>query len=518
MFISNFILLNFSFFSALYLKQGNFTLTKEHRLLAFAFYLIWFLSSTMSKKINFRKPRNIKDGLNPFFRSFLYMSFLLFFIIFILKLFFFSRFIILATLLIYLSTEIFAYSIFYLYKWGPNINAVNGNDNPIDVKSDFELFKEKEIFIDLQERQVRESLKIKLKETYLKEQQSPVFTDFFPIKLFDFLNSAIELDGINASDSLMFDANAANNILSILNNKNEFIGNLRKTNDIRRINRFFIAVNQKLIEGGYFLGVVETLEQRLKRKFSRYPKLLRKFFHLIDFIWTRVFPKLPVLKKIYFMIHGKDRRIISKIEILGRLNFCGFKIIKTKEIDNNLYFIVKKTRKPLEVKNPSYGPVLKQKRIGLNGEIIYIYKLRTMYPYSEYLYDFLSGPKKFDHVAKVENDIRITGWGRVMRKYWIDELPMLINLLQGDLKLVGIRPISNALYNTRFPEDFRENKVDIKPGVIPVCYGEMSKSIEDVWESERKYIEKYQKHRLKTDFIYFFKVINNILFHKVRSE
>lgn len=219
----------------------------EYRFLVFAFYLIWFLSSIMSKKYNFSRSRNIKDGLNPLFRSFLYMSFLLFFIIFILKLFFYSRFIILATLLIYLSIEIFAYAIFYFYKWGPNINVVNGNDNPLDGESDFEFFKEKETYIDCQERQVRESLKIKLKETYLKGQQSPVFTDFFPVKLYNFLDSAIKLDGINASDSLMFDANAANNILSILNNKLEFIGNLRKTNDIRRINKFFIAVNQKLM-------------------------------------------------------------------------------------------------------------------------------------------------------------------------------------------------------------------------------------------------------------------------------
>jgi len=394
---------------------------------------------------------------------------------------------------------------------------VNGNDNPIDIESDLE-FKEKETYIDRQKRIIRESLELKLKETFLRGYQSLVFTDYFPHKLFNFLDSAINLDGINASDSIMFDANSADNILSILNNKLEFIGNLHKINDIQRINKFFIAVNQRLTWGGYFFGVVETLEQRLKRKFSRYPKLLRKYFYLIDFIWTRVFPKLPVLNTIYFMIHGKDRRIISKIEIFGRLYFCGFKSIKTKEIDNKLYFIVKKMREPLMDKNPSYGPILKQKRIGLNGKIIYIYKLRTMYPYSEYLHDFLSGPKKFDHIAKIENEIRITNWGRVFRKYWIDELPILINLLQGDLKLVGIRPISKSLYNTRFPKDFREKKLDFKPGIIPVCYSEISKSIEEAWESERRYIEKYQKHPLKTDFIYFFKIINNILFHKVRSQ
>ena len=75
-----------------------------------------------------------------------------------------------------------------------------------------------------------------------------------------------------------------------------------------------------------------------------------------------------------------------------------------------------------------------------------------------------------------------------------------------------------GLFSTRFPEDLRKATLNIKPGIIPACYGEISKSIEEVWEAERRYIEKYQKHQLKTDFTYFFRIINNILFHKVRSE
>jgi len=445
------------------------------------------------------------------------MAILLFFIIFIFKLFYYSRFIILVTLIIYLFIEIFGYIVFYIYKWGLNVNIVDENNNPMDYEAIVEL-QDEEPHIDTKERQIKESLRFKLKETYLKQRPFLIFEDCFPLKFFNFIDSAINLDFINASDSILFDTNSTNAIQSILNDKLEFIGNLHKINDIQRINKFFIAINQNLTWGGYFLGVVETLEQRLERRFSKFPKFIKKFLYLIDFIWTNMFPKLFLLKKIYFMIRKKDRRVISKWEILGRLNFCGFKIIKTEEIDKKLYFITKKVRIPSEEKNPSYGPIFKQKRIGINGEIIYIYKFRTMYPYSEYLYDFLSGPKKFDHVAKIKNDIRITTWGHILRKYWIDELPMLINLLQGDLKLIGIRPISKALYNTRFPEDFRKNKLEIKPGLFPVCYSKMSKSIKEVWESEKRYIEKYQRHRLKTDFIYFFRIIKNILFHKVRSE
>ena len=515
-FMLDLILITISFFSAIYLKRGNFELSQEYILLLFSFYSIWIIASIALKKYTLKKPRNIREGLNPFFRSYICMCVLLFFIIFIFKLFSYSRFIILATLIIYLSIEIFAYAIFYVYKWGPNANLVNGDNSQIDYELTEEL-RDKETFIDTKNRKVKESLRLKLKETFLSQLQATIFSDSFPLKLFSFMDSAINIDCIKASDSILLDTKSSYSIKSILNNRLEFIGNLHKINDIQRINEFFIAVSKNLTSGGYFLGVVETLEQRLKRKFSKFPKHLRKLFYLMDFVWTRIFPKLPVLKKAYFMIHGKDRRIISKWEILGRLHFCGFTIIKTEVIDKKLCFIAKKVHGPLGDKNPSYGPIFKQKRIGLNGEIIYTYKFRTMHPYSEYIHRYILDQYKLNPIGKINNDIRITSWGRRMRKYWIDELPMLINLLQGDLKLVGLRPISNSFFNI-YPEDLKKGRIKHKPGLFPAFYADMPRSLDEIWESERKYIIKNEKHPWRTDFIYFFKIIKNILFHKYRSQ
>lgn len=515
-FMLDLILITISFFSAIYLKRGNFKLTQEYILLLFSFYSIWIITSIALKKYALKKPRNIREGLNPLFRSYIYMCVLLFFIIFIFKLFSYSRFIILATLIIYLSIEIFAYAIFYVYKWGPNANLANGNNSQIDYERTEEL-RDEETYIDTKDRKVKESLKLKLEEIFLSQLQTIIYSDSFPLKLFSFIDSAINIDCIKASDSILLDTKSSYSIKSILNNRMEFIGNLHKINDIQRINKFFIAVNQKLTSGGYFLGLVETLEQRLKRKFSKFPKLSRKLFYLMDFIWTRIFPKLPVLKKAYFMIHGKDKRIISKWEVLGRLYFCGFTIIKTEVIDKKMCFIAKKVKSPLEDKSPSYGPIFKQKRIGIDGEIIYTYKFRTMHPYSEYIHKYILNQFKLNPIGKTKNDIRITIWGRVMRKYWIDEIPMLINLVQGDLKLVGLRPISKSFFST-YPEDLKKERIKHKPGLFPAFYADMPHSIEEIWESERKYIIKHKKHPRRTDFIYFFRIINNILFHKYRSQ
>ena len=83
------------------------------------------------------------------------------------------------------------------------------------------------------------------------------------------------------------------------------------------------------------------------------------------------------------------------------------------------------------VKKDSPGPVFfKQERIGYMGEPFYIYKFRTMYLGSE-----SNGP-----MLSSEGDERITPFGRIMRKYRLDELPQFWNVIKGDMSLVGPRP------------------------------------------------------------------------------
>lgn len=83
------------------------------------------------------------------------------------------------------------------------------------------------------------------------------------------------------------------------------------------------------------------------------------------------------------------------------------------------------------VKKSSKGPILyKQERIGLFGKPFYILKFRSMYMDSE-----INGP-----ALSKTHDPRITPWGRIMRKWRIDELPQFFNILKGDMSLVGPRP------------------------------------------------------------------------------
>ncbi len=212
------------------------------------------------------------------------------------------------------------------------------------------------------------------------------------------------------------------------------IVNLKRINDIRFINKFFESVNRKLVDGGFFIGCVETKDQRKKRLLKKYPPVLNRIYYLFDFILKRVFPKFNVTKRIYFFLTRGENRVISKAETYGRLYSCGFKVINEREIHGCLYFVARKNRDPFYDMEPSYGPLVKLRRIGKNGKIIPVYKLRTMHPYAEYLQEYVYDKSDLQEGGKFKDDFRITTAGKFFRKFWIDELPMFINFFRGEYK------------------------------------------------------------------------------------
>lgn len=96
------------------------------------------------------------------------------------------------------------------------------------------------------------------------------------------------------------------------------------------------------------------------------------------------------------------------------------------------------------IKKESNGPVFfKHKRIGKNGKEIYLYKFRSMVPNAEELIKNFTPEqmKEFKENFKLENDPRVTRIGKILRKTSLDELPQLINILKGDLSIIGPRPV-----------------------------------------------------------------------------
>lgn len=292
--------------------------------------------------------------------------------------------------------------------------------------------------------------------------------------------------------------------------------NTARVNDIRGINHFFRLVNENLNNGGRFIGCMETLENRKERLHKKYPPVLNKLYYTADFVLKRIFPKLSFTRGIYFSLTGGRNRALSKAEVLGRLVYCGYSIEAVKVIDNLMYFAVSKKGQPLNEPEPSTGLLLKIGRIGKNGKRITVYKFRTMHPYAQYIQEYVYEQNNLQAGGKFSNDFRITKWGRFMRRFWIDEIPMIWNILRGDLKIVGVRPLSDH-YLSLYSEEHKQVRLQGKPGLIPPFYADMPHNLQEIMESEARYIKAYLKSPITTDFNYGFKAFNNIVLRKARS-
>lgn len=140
-----------------------------------------------------------------------------------------------------------------------------------------------------------------------------------------------------------------------------------------------------------------------------------------------------------------------------------------------------------------------------------------MHPYSEYIQEYIYKNNKLEDIGKFNNDFRITTMGKIIRKFWIDEIPILLNLLNGDVKFVGVRPLSKQ-YFSLYPEEFRKTRLKYKPGLLPPYYKDLPRTFSQIIESEKRYLESFDKNPFLTDVKYFFAIIYNIVIKRARSK
>jgi lipopolysaccharide/colanic/teichoic acid biosynthesis glycosyltransferase len=307
---------------------------------------------------------------------------------------------------------------------------------------------------------------------------------------------------------------------NIENLKGEFVTGLvnhKRMNDHRFVNKFMESVNAKMLMGGTYICCVETKESRRVRLLSKFNPIIAYPFFLGDFFVKRVIPKIPVLKTLYFALTKGLNRVMSFPEVLGRIISCGFKVVKVHEIGSMTWFVVEKVAEPNYDMSPTYGPFVKLWRVGQNGKLIGVYKLRTMHPFSEYIQEYIFDQNNLKKGGKIDDDYRITKWGKVLRKLWLDEFPMLANVIRGELKLVGVRPLSQH-YFSLYPKEMQEFRTRFKPGLIPPFYSDIPETFEEILDSERRYLESYAEKPISTDIRYFFKSMFNIIFKGARSS
>ncbi|MGM0375450.1 MAG: sugar transferase [Bacteroidota bacterium] len=296
------------------------------------------------------------------------------------------------------------------------------------------------------------------------------------------------------------------------------IVNLQQLNDVRYINKFLIEINRSMPDAGIYIGCVEPVSFLRERQKARIkPPFLFGIYWLFVFLFHRVMPKIRYIQKLYFFLTRGRYRFITMGETLGRIVSCGFEIIEYKEIDGLLYYAVIKTQEPDYGQSPSFGPLFSMNRVGRHGKIIKVYKLRTMHPFSEFLQDYITKLNGYNDTGKPANDFRVASWGKLYRKYWLDELPQLFNLIKGELNIVGVRPLSRTRFN-ELPADLRELRVRYKPGCIPPYVALLMPDADGNIEAERIYLAEKMQSPVWTDVKYFFMAVYNILTGRIKSS
>lgn len=143
------------------------------------------------------------------------------------------------------------------------------------------------------------------------------------------------------------------------------------------------------------------------------------------------------------------------------------------------------------IDSPGASPIFSQDRVGRDGKVFKFYKFRSMIPNAEArLKDVLAQNEMDGPVFKMKNDPRITRVGRFIRRTSIDELPQLINILKGDMSIVGPRPAlprEVAQYT-----DYERQRLYVTPGLT--CYWQIQPNRNeltfDEWmELDLKYIQ-----------------------------
>ncbi len=310
----------------------------------------------------------------------------------------------------------------------------------------------------------------------------------------------------------------------------------------------FIDSLHKYTEWGYNINSIFTESEKVRMKYNeeiiRSPKNLLKDLNmimevgLIDevlYFKNKVVPsetrkiirsceELGVTFRIHLNKPGENLSNAIRIK-LGKEYFLTFSNVPYKTIslaakrfmDVSVSLLLLAFLLPfmiiiaLIIKLTSPGNVIfRQERVGLRGRKFKILKFRTMVFYAESMQEDLAHMNTVDGPAfKIEDDPRVTGIGRFLRRTGLDELPQLFNVLKGEMSLVGPRPPLES--ETKQYERWQLRRLSVKPGLS--CFWQMNprKSVVtfDEWmEMDLAYIDNWS---FRLDLIILMRTIRMVL-------
>jgi exopolysaccharide biosynthesis polyprenyl glycosylphosphotransferase len=207
-----------------------------------------------------------------------------------------------------------------------------------------------------------------------------------------------------------------------------------------------------------------------------------------------------------------DEKFLNFINIPYNSNALAIKRIMDIIVSLSMIIIISPALLIIAVliKLTSPGPIIfKQARVGLRGRQFNLYKFRTMIVNAEILKKDLEAENEVDGpVFKIKDDPRVTKIGKFLRKTGLDELPQLINILNGEMSLIGPRPPLHE--ETKLYKRWQLRRLSVRPGLT--CFWQIkpnrnSIKFEKWMELDLAYIDNWS---LRLDFIIFLKTIGTV--------
>jgi len=500
--IADMVIVALGFFIASTFHRSSYDMILDQYQLPFVVFLtIFLIISFWLNKYEHNTSVGFFTMLNVYAKSLFYTAGITVLSMYLFQLTYYSRLIIFGTMLAIAILELMWVSIYQAFRMAVLIPEQKEIAHEQAIKQALlnETITEAKPYVEGQGARYR--------ETILEETGTEVL---------DYLEQQINFDSPHTH---IISTTTRFNVLTLPDAYFNTLVNLKLINDVKYINKFLESVNIKLKQNGSFILAVESLCLRKKRILAKHPPILNWFVYRFDSFINRVLPKIPLTKKLYYFFTSAKNRVLSKAEIFGRLYSCGFEVEKEQIVGSLMWITARRVKAPIFDHQPTYGLLIRLKRVGKDGKIIIVYKMRTMHAYSEYLQELVYKLNNLQEGGKLNNDFRVTKWGRFLRSLWLDELPMLYNLVNGDLKIVGVRPLSQHFFSLYTPE-LQELRKKVKPGLIPPFYAQFPtpKTLEQVMQNEKDYLDAYFRRPFTTDFIYFWRVFYNIIFRHARSQ
>jgi exopolysaccharide biosynthesis polyprenyl glycosylphosphotransferase len=202
------------------------------------------------------------------------------------------------------------------------------------------------------------------------------------------------------------------------------------------------------------------------------PKSLKKYLDLCLEIGVSV----RIVPGLFDPLSGKARMVVESIQgtptiafDINGINASGLFYKRVLDfVGGCIGMVVLGIMAPfvaLAIKLDSPGPILfKQRRVGQHGRVFGLYKFRTMHVDAEHRKkELMSRNEMNGYMFKIKNDPRVTRVGKFLRKYSLDEFPQFINVMKGEISLVGTRP--PTLDEFEQYEKWHRRRMSMKPGI-----------------------------------------------------